>query len=185
MAGLQFHSGRVEAPFGPVTVVADDEGVRCVSFGGEHGLRLPAGATVTPDPAHHVVAAALGQLREYLDGERTGFDLPLSLDGTEFQIAAWRALAEVPFGETSSYAAQAASIGRPTATRAVGAANGRNPVAIVLPCHRIVGSDGSLTGFAGGLETKKWLLAHERAVRERRGAVPETEAAVPGNEGAA
>ena len=106
------------------------------------------------------------QLREYFAGTRTGFDLPLDLQGTEFQVAAWKALAKVRFGQTATYAHQAASIGRPTATRAVGAANGRNPVAIVLPCHRIVGSDGSLTGFAGGLGVKQWLLDHERSVIE-------------------
>ncbi|MFM9131322.1 MAG: methylated-DNA--[protein]-cysteine S-methyltransferase, partial [Actinomycetota bacterium] len=132
--------------------------------------RLPAGASVHRDGSHPVVSRALAQLREYLEGTRREFDLPLVLEGTEFQVAAWRALARVPFGETATYATQAATIGRPTATRAVGAANGRNPVAIVLPCHRIVGSDGSLTGFAGGLGTKKWLLAHEEAVLAGRGA---------------
>lgn len=157
------------APFGPVTVVAGDDGVRGVSFAGEPGSGVPAGASVEHDESHPVVARALSQLREYLAGMRKEFDLPLVLEGTEFQVAAWRALARVPYGTTASYATQAASIGRPTATRAVGAANGRNPVAIVLPCHRIVGADGSLTGFAGGLETKKWLLAHEGAVLAGRG----------------
>lgn len=104
------------------------------------------------------------QLREYFAGKRTEFDLPLDLQGTDFQVAAWKALAKVKYGQTASYARQAASIGRPTATRAIGAANGKNPVAIVLPCHRIVGSDGSLTGFAGGLGVKQWLLDHERRV---------------------
>ena len=158
------------APFGPVTVVAGDDGVRGVSFAGEPGTGVPAGASVEHDESHPVVARALSQLREYVAGTRREFDLPLVLEGTEFQVAAWRALARVPYGTTVSYAAQAASIGRPTATRAVGAANGRNPVAIVLPCHRIVGADGSLTGFAGGLETKRWLLAHEESVLAGRGA---------------
>lgn len=144
--------------------------MRGVSFAGEPGAGVPAGASVEPDESHPVVARALAQLREYLAGTRREFDLPLVLEGTEFQVAAWRALARVPYGTTVSYATQAASIGRPTATRAVGAANGRNPVAIVLPCHRIVGADGSLTGFAGGLETKKWLLAHEGVVLAGRGA---------------
>lgn len=170
MSGLQVFWGLIEAPFGPVTVTAGDDGVRGVSFGGEPGARLPLGATVQRDESHPVVSRALGQLREYLEGTRREFDLPLVLEGTEFQVAAWRALARVPYGATATYATQAATIGRPTATRAVGAANGRNPVAIVLPCHRIVGSDGSLTGFAGGLGTKKWLLAHEEAVLAGRGA---------------
>ncbi len=99
---------------------------------------------------------------EYFAGRRTTFDIPLDLRGTEFQVTVWRALAEIPFGQTSTYGEQAARIGRPSAARAVGAANGRNPVSIVLPCHRIVGKDGSLTGFAGGLDTKQYLLDHER-----------------------
>ena len=90
--------------------------------------------------------------------------MPLDLRGTEFQVAAWRALADIPYGHTASYGQQAASIGRPKAVRAIGGANGRNPVAIVLPCHRIVGADGSLTGFGGGIAVKKWLLDHEQAV---------------------
>ena len=90
--------------------------------------------------------------------------MKLDLEGTEFQVSAWKALAKVKFGRTASYAQQATSIGRPTATRAVGAANGKNPVAIILPCHRIVGANGSLTGFAGGLDTKQWLLDHEQKV---------------------
>lgn len=170
MSGLHLFSGSIVAPFGPVTVVAGDDGLRGVSFAGEPDAGVPAGASVEPDESHPVVARALAQLHEYLAGTRREFDLPLVLEGTEFQVAAWRALARVPYGTTVSYAAQAASIGRPTATRAVGAANGRNPVAIVLPCHRIVGADGSLTGFAGGLETKKWLLAHEGVVLAGRGA---------------
>ena len=170
MTGLRLFSGSIVAPFGPVTVVAGDDGLRGVSFAGDPGTRLPADASVERADSHPVVARTLAQLREYLAGERREFDLPLVLDGTEFQVAAWRALARVPYGGTASYATQAASIGRPTATRAVGAANGRNPVAIVLPCHRIVGADGSLTGFAGGLETKKWLLAHEASVLAGRGA---------------
>lgn len=128
---------------------------------------MPGGISeesVSPDASHPVVSAALGQLDGYFAGTLTGFDLPLDLHGTEFQVAAWRALAKVRYGRTASYAEQAASIGRPTATRAIGAANGRNPVAIVLPCHRIVGADGSLTGFAGGLQVKRWLLDHEQRI---------------------
>lgn len=164
--GPLLYSGSIMTPFGPVAVVASDDGLRVVSFTGD-----TRSSTSDPveDDSHPVVARTLAQLREYLTGTRMEFDLPLVLDGTEFQVAAWRALARVPYGETASYAMQAASIGRPTATRAVGVANGRNPVAIVLPCHRIVGSDGSLTGFAGGLEAKRWLLAHEKSVLNSRG----------------
>jgi len=112
---------------------------------------------------HESVNDAITQLEEYFAGSRHDFELPLDLQGTEFQIAAWNALAEIPYGRTASYGQQAASIGRPKAVRAIGGANGRNPVAIVLPCHRIVGADGSLTGFGGGIEVKKWLLDHEQS----------------------
>jgi methylated-DNA-[protein]-cysteine S-methyltransferase len=115
------------------------------------------------DEAHPILAAASKQLQEYFAGDRRDFTIPLDLEGTDFQRAAWLALADVPYGETASYGEQAERIGRPRASRAVGAANGKNPVPIVLPCHRIVGADGSLTGFAGGLEMKERLLAHERA----------------------
>jgi len=111
-----------------------------------------------------VLATAAHQLDEYFAGTRTSFELPLELRGTSFQVAAWRALAEIPFGETRTYAEQAARLGRPKAFRAVGAANGRNPLSIVLPCHRVIGSDGLLTGFGGGLDAKRALLEHERAV---------------------
>jgi methylated-DNA-[protein]-cysteine S-methyltransferase len=104
------------------------------------------------------------QLREYLDGSRVSFDVPLDLVGTEFQVDAWNALAKIPYAGTVSYAQQAASIGRPKATRAIGSANGRNPIVIVLPCHRVVGADGSLTGFGGGLHVKSWLLDLEKRV---------------------
>jgi methylated-DNA-[protein]-cysteine S-methyltransferase len=106
----------------------------------------------------------LSQLNEYFSGKRREFELPLDLHGTEFQVAAWKSLARIPFGRTSSYGEQAASIGRPTAVRAIGGANGRNPVAVILPCHRVIGANGSLTGFGGGLEVKKWLLQHEQTV---------------------
>ncbi len=119
-----------------------------------------AGATLAPG-SNGVLDEAAAQLEEYFAGARTTFDLPLDLRGTPFQIAAWEALAAIPYGETRTYAEQAARIGRPDAVRAIGAANGRNPISIVLPCHRVVGSDGSLTGFAGGLEVKAALLAFE------------------------
>lgn len=111
---------------------------------------------------------AAAQLGEYFSGRRRDFDLPLAPVGTPFQRSAWRALAGIPFGETRTYAQQAQTLGRPTATRAVGAANGRNPISIVVPCHRVVGRDGRLTGYAGGVETKAWLLAHEARVTAGR-----------------
>ena len=114
-----------------------------------------------------IVSAAARQLDEYFAGTRRTFDLPLDLRGTEFQQQVWLSLPKIPYGETSTYAKQAATIGRPRAVRAVGSANGRNPLSIVLPCHRIVAANGSLAGFAGGLDTKRWLLDHEAEVAAR------------------
>lgn len=105
------------------------------------------------------------QLTEYFDGKRTNFDLPLSAHGTDVQNGVWRALSDIPYGETRTYGDIARIIGRPKASRAVGAANGKNPISIIVPCHRVIGSDGSLTGFGGGIERKQWLLAHEARVR--------------------
>jgi methylated-DNA-[protein]-cysteine S-methyltransferase len=113
------------------------------------------------DPAHPILLAAERQLGEYFSGARTRFDLPLEPRGSEFQKKVWRALREIPFGETRSYLDIASRIGSIKACRAVGAANGKNPLPIVIPCHRVIGKDGTLTGFGGGLETKATLLALE------------------------
>jgi methylated-DNA-[protein]-cysteine S-methyltransferase len=118
-------------------------------------------------PAGHrrsaVLQLAAAQLTEYFAGQRRDFDLPLAPQGTDFQREVWRALAQIPFGITCSYGELARAIGRPAASRAVGAANGRNPIAIILPCHRVIGASGELTGYGGGLPMKRWLLDHERA----------------------
>lgn len=103
------------------------------------------------------------QLRDYFAGTRTTFDLPLRLTGTKFQVGVWSALRDIPYGHTSGYGELARRLGHPSAARAVGAANGRNPISIILPCHRVIGGDGSLTGYGWGVETKAWLLDHERA----------------------
>lgn len=105
---------------------------------------------------------AIGQLRAYFDGQLKAFDLPLAPVGTSFQLRVWRALRDIPCGETISYGALASLIGRPSASRAVGAANGQNPLPIVVPCHRVIGANGKLTGYAGGLEIKRALLEHEQ-----------------------
>lgn len=154
MQSIEVH---VDTPVGPLGLVASERGLRRILWPGEPG----AGG----DPA--VLAAAARQLREYFDGSRTAFELPLELDGTDFQRRAWLALAEIPYGETRSYGEQARRLGVPRAARAVGAANGANPLPIVLPCHRLVGADGSLTGFGGGLDVKRRLLEHEAATRPR------------------
>ena len=114
-----------------------------------------------------VLLAARRQLEEYFAGERTSFELPLDPAGTPFQHAVWAALREIPLGDTWSYASLARHIGREGASRAVGSANARNPLSLVVPCHRVVGSNGTLTGYAGGVPTKQWLLEHERRIRAR------------------
>jgi methylated-DNA-[protein]-cysteine S-methyltransferase len=113
------------------------------------------------DPQHSILLETERQLTEYFSGGRTDFDLPMQPDGSEFQKKVWQALREIPYGQTRSYLDLARAIGFSTAARAVGAANGKNPLSIIVPCHRVVGANGSLTGFAGGLETKAALLALE------------------------
>lgn len=148
--------GYVPAPFGAVLVAKEDGAVIEIRFrpGDVDGVR--------DDGAIADVAAQLG---EYFRGERRAFDLELAPRGTEFQRDVWSALQRIPYGETRSYSDIAREIGRPAAVRAVGAANGANPIPIVIPCHRVVGSNGSLTGFGGGIETKRWLLALESPQR--------------------
>ena len=153
-----------EAPFGVVTVIGSNFGIRFVMFSNDAHPKPLEKLHISDTDIHDSVNDAVIQLDEYFAGSRRDFELPLDLQGTEFQVAAWNALADIPYGHTASYGQQAASIGRPKAVRAIGGANGRNPVGIVLPCHRIVGADGSLTGFGGGIEVKKWLLDHEQSI---------------------
>lgn len=148
----------VDSPVGRLTIVAGDSGLRGLVFAGETWSR-----DARPG-AHPLLTLAAEQLEEYFEGRRRVFDLPLELVGTPFQQRAWRALASIPYGTTISYGEQARRLGRPRAARAVGAANACNPIAIVLPCHRVVGADGSLTGYGGGLEVKRALLEHEARV---------------------
>jgi methylated-DNA-[protein]-cysteine S-methyltransferase len=155
----------VDSPVGPLVLAAREERL-C-------GLRLPSvardGATSAapledwrPAPTRSgVLAEAADQLAAYFTGKLRHFDLPLQLDGTEFQRRVWTALQEIPYGTTAGYGELAQRLGSPGASRAVGLANGRNPVAIVVPCHRVIGADGTLTGFGGGLPCKRWLLDHE------------------------
>jgi methylated-DNA-[protein]-cysteine S-methyltransferase len=149
-------SAVIDTPIGPLGLVASESGLRGVRF---HARRL---RTEGRSP---VLDEAAGQLDAYFAGELTEFDLPLDLAGTEFQVRCWRALATIPYGRTVSYGEQARRLGLgPDAARAVGSANGQNPLPLVLPCHRVIGADGSLTGFGGGLETKRFLLEHEGAL---------------------
>lgn len=143
----------LDSPVGPIWVAVDDAGaVTAVQFGAPKELAAPSPSS----------EAAAAQLREYFAGERTDFELTLAAAGTPFQHRVWDALQGIPFGCTQSYGQLAGRIGQPTASRAVGLANGRNPIAIVVPCHRVIGGSGTLTGYAGGLERKRWLLDHER-----------------------
>lgn len=156
----------IDSPIGRLILLAEGDALTRILFANQN----PADVGIEPDQLVEtaddpLLAMVAAQLREYFDGGRTEFDVDLRLDGTEFQNQAWTALADIPFGETTTYGAQAAAIGSPKASRAVGAANGQNPIPIILPCHRIVGSDGSLTGFGGGLETKRWLLEHEQGAQ--------------------
>jgi methylated-DNA-[protein]-cysteine S-methyltransferase len=180
----------METPIGPLELVASPAGLRAVLWPGEDGSRAAravAGvmeAEAAPEPgasgpsldraardaaaqvrsatAHLDQAAA--ELAEYFAGSRRTFDVALDPVGTPFQVSAWAVLRTIPFGSTMSYGRQAAALGDPAKARAVGAANGRNPISIIVPCHRVVASTGALTGFAGGVDTKAWLLEHERRV---------------------
>lgn len=152
------YQSQIDSPIGLLTLVASDVGLRKILWADQ---AAEAGDAVVDD-GHPVLEAAAAQLTEYFSGDRHRFDLPLDLVGTDFQKEAWLALASVPYGETTSYGEQAERIGRKGAFRAVGAANGKNPIPIVLPCHRIVGANGALTGFAGGLDIKQRLLALEQ-----------------------
>ncbi len=160
------HKLTIDSPVGPLTLVASDDHLVAVLWPEERDGRV----TFASEPiagTNRVLDRAAKQLGEYFDGTRQTFVLALDLRGTEFQREVWQALADIPFAETSTYSKQAVAVGRPRAVRAVGSANGRNPLSIVLPCHRIVAANGSLAGFAGGLDTKRWLLDHERAVAGR------------------
>jgi methylated-DNA-[protein]-cysteine S-methyltransferase len=155
----------VNSPVGPLTLVASDGAL--VGLYMDEQRHRPAPATFgEPDAGQddELFADAASQLDEYFDGERTAFDLRLALDGTTFQRRVWAALQDIPYGQTISYGQLADQIGQPSASRAVGLANGKNPVGIIVPCHRVVGADGSLTGYGGGIERKHYLLAHERRV---------------------
>ncbi|MFW6691244.1 methylated-DNA--[protein]-cysteine S-methyltransferase [Streptomyces sp. MAR4 CNX-425] len=152
----------VDSPVGPLTLVAEGDDLTGLYMTDQR--HRPADETFgTPaDPADPPFAAATAQLTAYFAGERTDFDLPLRLAGTPFQRRVWEQLRQIPYGETISYGELAERVGNPAASRAVGMANGRNPVGIIVPCHRVVGANGSLTGYGGGIDRKKQLLVLER-----------------------
>lgn len=154
---------RMPSPVGELLLVADEDEALCGLY-----LNLDSGwvARVETGPRDDkALTEARRQLEEYFAGTRRDFDLHIRLHGTAFQRQVWKALMEIPYGETRSYGEQARRIGVPDAARAVGAANGQNPVSIVVPCHRVIGASGALTGYGGGIERKRWLLAHEAQQR--------------------
>jgi methylated-DNA-[protein]-cysteine S-methyltransferase len=148
------------SPIGRLTLAGDDRALSAIFF--EDDERLEGGPPATWTRDDRRLREARAQLEAYFAGKRTTFDLPLALEGTPFQVRVWRALQRIPFGATASYGEIAAAIGRPGASRAVGGANHRNPIPIVVPCHRVIGSDGSLTGYGGGEPRKRRLLDLER-----------------------
>ena len=149
------------SPIGPLTIVADGESITGITM---HPQSAELGGAATADPANAVLRAARAQLAAYFAGELRSFSLPLAPRGTPFQESVWALLARIPFGETRSYGDLATALGRPGAARAVGAANRTNRIAIVLPCHRVIGQNGTLTGYAGGLTRKSFLLDHEARI---------------------
>lgn len=170
-----YYRTTTDSPIGTLTIVANDQAVVAIDWHGERGHETVLGDAEIVDVVatdHSPLAAAVDQLGEYFAGQRTEFDLPLDPIGTTFQHEAWAALVQIPFGQTVSYGEQAVMLGDRNKARAVGAANGKNPIPIVVPCHRVVGSNGHLTGFAGGLDAKAWLLRHEFEVRAAADAEP-------------
>ena len=150
----------IDSPVGPLTLVVDDAGALAALYtAGQKHLPDAAGLGVRDDT---IAADAVAQLGEYFAGTRSAFELDLAPQGTDFQRGVWALLSGIPAGETRTYGQLAAQLGTPTASRAVGGAIGRNPLSIVVPCHRVIGASGALTGYAGGVERKRWLLDHER-----------------------
>ncbi len=149
----------LHSPIGVLEITGDEQGIASILFIEE----TPNVSKVVPN----TLRAAYHQLEEYFEGSRTVFDLPLKPKGTPFQQKVWGELQGIPFGKTHTYLAMAKQLGDPKVIRAAASANGKNPISIVIPCHRVIGSDGSLTGYAGGLHRKKWLLAHESPVKQQ------------------
>jgi methylated-DNA-[protein]-cysteine S-methyltransferase len=154
----------IESPVGKLKLVASEAGLAAILWEHDPPSRVRL-KILAEDQNHPVLLQAERQLSEYFAGQRTSFDLALDFAGTEFQQKVWQALLAIPFGQTRTYGQIARQVGNPRAMRAVGAASGRNPISIVAPCHRVVGADGGLTGFAGGLKVKAYLLDMERAAR--------------------
>ena len=153
----------MKSPVGELKLIASDKGLVAVLWENEKPNRVPL-SELQEYNRHPILLETEQQLDEYFTGKRTTFSIALDMRGTRFQNDVWNALLAIPFGETRSYGQLAKQLGKPQASRAVGAANGRNPVSIIVPCHRVIGSSGKLTGFAGGLNTKAYLLSLEKRI---------------------
>ena len=160
------HTITIDSPVGTLRLISGERGLRAILWGAEDVVRIASiDEADLVEGATPVLDEAATQLEEYFAGTRREFDLPLDPLGTPFQHSAWMVLRTIPYGTTMSYGQQARQLGDPNKARAVGAANGKNPLSIVVPCHRVIGSGGQLTGFAAGVEIKSWLLDHERQPR--------------------
>ena len=148
----------MDSPIGLLTIVGTNEAITSIRFG-------EVGYAFNPSP---LLLRAVSELREYFDGKRREFDLPLAPEGTDFQKRVWEELCKIPYGETSSYGEIAAALGNTRAARAVGLANNKNPIPIIVPCHRVIGADGALVGYAGGVEAKDFLLKLEKKHKKRK-----------------
>ena len=157
---MSYYYTTTQSPVGHLKLIATDKGLAAILWENDDPKRVRL-APLEEKKNHPVLVETERQLKEYFDGKRTSFSVNLDPVGTKFQTQVWQALSEIPFGETRNYGEIAKRIGRPSAARAVGAANGRNPISIIVPCHRVIGASGQLTGFAGGLETKELLLTLE------------------------
>jgi methylated-DNA-[protein]-cysteine S-methyltransferase len=157
-AGEENYTRYINTPIGPLRLVSNSKAIISVSLIKYPAAEIEADSAIQP----RCLLDCENQLREYFDGKRKNFDMPLSPHGTEFQEKVWAQLRTIPYGVTISYLQLAKILGNPKLIRAAGAANGKNPVAILIPCHRVIGSNGELVGYAGGLPIKKWLLEHEK-----------------------
>lgn len=147
----------MDSPLGKIKIIGDADAIKMVSF-------INGEERETEGVLPLVVRKCKKQLKEYFEGKRTEFSVPLAPEGTDFQKGVWDVLIEIPFGKTSTYAKQSVKLGDIKKIRAVGSANGKNPIAVIIPCHRVIGTDGSLTGYASGLDKKEWLLRHENSM---------------------
>ncbi|MFE8600873.1 methylated-DNA--[protein]-cysteine S-methyltransferase [Archangium violaceum] len=163
---MKLYTTTLKSPVGPLRLYANEGALTAIYLENHKGAPV---LEASERESHPVLREARRQLEEYFAGERVSFELPLEPIGTSFQQTVWKALREIPLGRTWSYAGLARHIGREGASRAVGSANARNPISIIVPCHRVVGTNGKLTGYAGGVPTKQWLLEHEQRIQGRAG----------------